>query len=111
MRGYRENHLVTDNGFNFSAEYHWPLIGAGDHNAKQRFTLIPFIDYGEAWNNSRIEQNSQRHLFSVGLGFSWQYKPVALDLFYGYAINRPKPRTKGDLQDEAVHFQVRIDAL
>lgn len=109
VRGYRENHLVTDNGFNLTAEYHWPVIG--DTNARQRLTLIPFIDYGEAWNNARIEQNTQRHLFSVGLGLSWQYKPVSLDLFYGFAINRPIPRTDGDLQDEAIHFQVKVDAL
>lgn len=111
VRGYRENHLVTDNGFNLSAEYHWPLIGGTDVNAKHQLILIPFVDYGEAWNIPRIESGVQRHLLSVGLGFNWQYKPVSLDLFYGYAINRPKPNTHGDLQDEAIHFQIRVDAL
>lgn len=111
VRGYRENHLVTDNGFSLSTEYHWPLIGSGDTNTKHNLTLIPFVDYGEGWNNSTIAKNSQRHLLSVGVGINWHYKPVTLDLYYGYAINRPKPRTQGDLQDEAIHFQVRVDAL
>jgi hemolysin activation/secretion protein len=111
VRGYRENHLVTDNGFSLSTEFHWPLIGGSEANSKHRLTIIPFVDYGEAWNNSTIAPTSQRQLFSVGVGFNWQYKPVALDLYYGYAINRPKPHGQGDLQDEAIHFQVRVDAL
>ena len=111
VRGYRENYLVTDNGFSLSAEYHWLLIGGTDFNAKHHFTLIPFVDYGEAWNISRYESGVQRHLLSVGLGFNWQYNPVSLDLFYGYAINRPKTNTHGDLQDQAIHFQIRVVAL
>jgi hemolysin activation/secretion protein len=111
VRGYRENHLVTDNGYNLSAEFHWPLIGATDADAKHSLTLIPFVDYGEAWNHYADPSDSQRHLLSIGIGFNWQYKPVSLDLFYGHALFQPKPRTEGDLQDEAVHFQIRVDAL
>lgn len=109
VRGYRENHLVTDNGFSISAEYHWPIFGAT--NAKQRLTLIPFLDYGAAWNHVEDSSSIQHHLLSIGLGINWQYKPVSVDLFYGHALFQARPNTEDDLQDEAVHFQIRVDAL
>ena len=109
VRGYRENHLVTDNAYHLSAEFHWPLSFGRD--SKQRLTLIPFIDFGEAWNNADNPNGPQKQLFSAGLGFNWRYQPIALDLYYGYAINPAQPSNRGDLQDEAVHFQVRVDAL
>lgn len=111
VRGYRENHLVTDNGYSLSAEYHWPIIGGSDTSARHRLTLVPFVDYGEAWDHVDTDSARQRRLLSVGLGFNWQYKPVSLDLFYGYPLFQPKPKTEGDIQDEAIHFQIRVDAL
>ncbi|MDD2759360.1 MAG: ShlB/FhaC/HecB family hemolysin secretion/activation protein [Methylomonas sp.] len=107
VRGYRENRLVRDQGYNLSTELHYPLIGDNDPNAEHRLTLIPFFDYGRAWNHG--EKSSD--LYSIGLGFEWQFKPVKIDLFYGYALNRPQPDQRTDIQDDGLHFQARWDVF
>lgn len=107
VRGYRENQLVRDQGYSVTTEFRLPLIGGSDANARHRLTLIPFMDYGEAWNHG--EQSAA--LFSIGAGFEWQLKPVSVGLFYGYALNEAKPQQKGDLQDDGLHFQARWDVF
>lgn len=109
VRGYRENQLVRDDGYSVSAELHYPLIGAGDAKAEHRLTLVPFIDYGEAWYVGQAAQATS--LFSIGAGLEWQLKPVRIDFYYGYALNTPKPRQSGDLQDDGIHFNARWDLL
>lgn len=111
VRGYRENHLVRDNGYNLSLEFHYPIIGGNDPQARHRLTLIPFMDYGEAWNNYEIFKGVQKTLYSMGIGFNWQLGPVSSDFFYGYAFNRPEPHTTGDPQDYGIHFQTRLDVF
>jgi hemolysin activation/secretion protein len=111
VRGYRENHLVRDNGYNVSLEFHYPVINGDGPNAKHRITLIPFMDYGRAWNYGGNAKGQQISLHSIGIGLNWQLSPVSLDLYYGYALIRAQPHTAGDLQDDGIHFQVRVDAL
>jgi len=50
-------------------------------------------------------------LFSVGAGLEWQFKPLLMQLYYGYALNRPKPKQSGDLQDDGINFNTRWDML
>ena len=107
VRGYRENHLVRDQGYTLSMEFHYPLIGGNDPSTQHRFTLIPFMDYGEAWN---LGERSDA-LWSIGAGFNWQFRPLSAEFFYGYALNKPQPRQSGNLQDDGVFFQVRLDVF
>jgi len=107
VRGYRENQLVRDQGYSLSMEVHIPLINGGDTNAIHRLTLIPFIDYGNAWNHGEHSTT----LYSIGAGCAWRFKPVSLELYYGYALNKTKPRQQGDLQDDGLHFQARWDVF
>jgi hemolysin activation/secretion protein len=108
VRGYRENQLVRDQGYSLSTEFHLPLIGGSESNAIHRLTLIPFMDYGEAWNHG---DNRSTALYSIGAGFEWQLKPVSVELYYGYALNKAKPQQKGDLQDDGLHFRARWDVF
>ena len=107
VRGYRENQLVRDQGYSLSADFRLPIIGGADPGATQRLTLIPFIDYGEAWNHG--EQSVA--LYSIGAGFEWQLKPVTAEFYYGYALNKAKPQQTGDLQDDGLHFRARWDVF
>ncbi|MDP2904102.1 MAG: ShlB/FhaC/HecB family hemolysin secretion/activation protein [Methylovulum sp.] len=107
VRGYRENQLVRDQGYSLSTELHFPLIGGNHPSARHRLTLIPFMDYGNAWNHGE----SSTELYSVGAGFEWQFKPVSVEFYYGYAINKAKPPQQGDLQDDGIHFQARWDVF
>lgn len=107
VRGYRENHLVRDEGYSLSLEFRYPIIGGNDPSTRHRFTLIPFMDYGEAWNlNGESEA-----LHSAGIGFNWEFRPLYAEFYYGYAINKPRPDFNNDLQDDGLHFQVRLDIL
>lgn len=107
VRGYRSNQLVRDNGYALSAELRYPLLDFSLWDIRSRVTLVPFMDYGEAWN---LHQSSDA-LWSIGGGFNWQMQPVTMEMFYGYPINRPKPKQSSDLQDDGVYFQVRVDVL
>ncbi len=107
VRGYRENQLVRDQGYTFSMELHYPLFGGTDPNEKQHLTMIPFVDYGRAWNH----KDTATTLSSVGLGFDWQFKRLHAELYYGYALKSKEPQPHRDLQDKGIHFQVRMDLL
>jgi hemolysin activation/secretion protein len=107
VRGYRENHLVRDEGFSVSAEFHFPLIGGSDPAAIHRFTLIPFMDYGEARNH----REKSVALHSVGIGCEWLLKPMQANFYWGHPLNKPQPQQEGDLQDDGLHFQVRLDVF
>lgn len=107
VRGYRENQLVRDQGYSLLTEFHVPLLGGNDPAAAHRLTLIPFMDYGEAWNHGE----SSDALFSVGIGFEWQFKPVLVEFFYGHKLNDVKQPQKGDIQDDGLHFQARWDVF
>ncbi len=107
VRGYRENELVRDNGYNVSSELRLPLLGGNQLNARHSLSLVPFLDYGEAWYFGQPGVA----LFSVGAGLEWQFKPVSAQIYYGHALNaRPSPTT-GDLQDSGIHFNARWDIL
>jgi hemolysin activation/secretion protein len=108
VRGYRENQLVRDDGYNISAELHYPLIG-GDADAKHKLTLVPFVDYGKAWYVDQPTNSAATTLFSLGVGLEWQFKPLFAQLYYGYALNTSKPQQTGDLQDSGIHFSARWD--
>lgn len=107
VRGYRENQLVRDQGYNFSTEFHLPIIGGNDANARHRLTLIPFMDYGEAWNHNE----RANALYSVGAGFDWQFKPISVEFYYGHALNKTAQQQNGDLQDDGIHFKARWDVF
>jgi hemolysin activation/secretion protein len=103
VRGYRTNYLVRDQGYSLSLELHYPLPGFTILNKQNRLTLIPFVDYGEAWN---LDAHADA-LWSVGAGFNWQFENLYTEFYYGYALKKPLGQQSGDLQDNGVYFQVR----
>ncbi len=48
VRGYRQDLLLTDNGFLVSAEARLPILRIPEWDTIMHFT--PFIDYGQGWN-------------------------------------------------------------
>lgn len=108
VRGYRENQLVRDQGFSVSAEFRMPLLDTG----RQQLQLIPFMDYGEAWNH--VPQSGEQGgnaLHSVGIGFEWRYQPVLVEFYYGHALLTPQNKQSKDIQDDGIHFQARWDVF
>ena len=114
VRGYRENTYVRDNGFNTSVELHYPIYN-GDTNEKNSLNLVPFWDYGGAWNNETNELGPQAtdYLFSTGIGFNWQYDRFSADFYWAHAFTPIRnPRLSAhSIQDDGIHFRVNINAF
>ncbi|MCX7096504.1 MAG: BamA/TamA family outer membrane protein [Methylococcales bacterium] len=115
VRGYRNNYLVQDNGFSLNAELHYPVLDYTLKGTAGRLELVPFMDYGAAWDVKTSWQPSPKtlDLWSVGIGLQWQHQPLMVDFFYGYALvnkpPRPLPATFDSLQDNGLYFQIRAD--
>ncbi len=111
VRGYRENQLVRDNGYAASTELHIHLVG--DSQTKYRFDLVPFFDFGAAWNNkdSTPTQQTVRHIYSAGIGFQLRMYRFSSEFFWAHRLESKSPQQHGDLQDQGIHFQARLDAF
>jgi hemolysin activation/secretion protein len=116
VRGYRTNALVRDNGYALSAEAQYPLLRYRWWETTGQVSVIPFMDYGAAWNltTSWAPYVKTASLWSVGAGLQWSHEPLLAEAFYGYALNRPE-RPRGPafdvLQDNGWYFQVRLDVF
>ena len=66
VRGYRSNLSLGDNGVIATLELQIPLL-----NNRSKINLIPFVDAGTVWSNSRTAVDANT-LASVGLGISYQ---------------------------------------
>jgi hemolysin activation/secretion protein len=110
VRGYRENQLVRDNGYSGSVEIHIPLLGDGQaYNLK----LVPFMDYGAAWNNVDITlvKPATQHLYSTGIGVQFQVPHFSGEFFWAHRLENKTIQQSGNLQDDGIHFQTRLDAF
>jgi hemolysin activation/secretion protein len=99
VRGYPQNHLVTDNAFSASAELRIPLTR--DLTTLQ---IAPFVDTGIGWNNTGKSDNN--FLLGTGVGLRWQATP---DLFLraDYGIPLLNAGDRGDsLQDNGLYFSL-----
>ncbi len=107
VRGYRENELVRDNGFSGSLEFHYPLPTI-NIPLQNRFTLVPFMDYGLGWNHH--SQTDELH--SVGIGLNWELdKYLKAEIYYAHDLITAVDKTDHNLQDEGVHFNVSVFAF
>ncbi|MBD2356049.1 ShlB/FhaC/HecB family hemolysin secretion/activation protein [Tolypothrix sp. FACHB-123] len=69
VRGYRQDYLLTDNGAFASAEVQVPILRLPKMNSVLQ--IIPFVDFGVAWNSSNRDNPDPNTLASVGLGLRW----------------------------------------
>lgn len=107
VRGYRQNELVRDQGYSVSVEFHYPIIGDFNSN-EHRLVLIPFMDYGSAWNVDGKNEN----LHSVGIGLNWQpIRYIQADFYYGYDIKKARKKDEHNIQDDGIHFNVTISSF
>lgn len=109
VRGYRENQLVRDEGYNLSMEYRYPIFGGTTTviDSLMHLNFIPFIDYGSAWNKGEKKDD----LLSAGAGFDFDWKQLHTEFYYGYGIYQPTQKQQGDLQDMGIHFKASLDVF
>ena len=108
VRGYRENQLVRDNGLTASAEFRYALFADKSGNDPYNFQLVPFLDWGSAWNEDVPSQDDETvNVYSAGLGFLWQpINGLNVDAFWGEALGDDRSNGRDDLQDDGIHFSI-----
>ena len=112
VRGYRENVLVKDNGWNASLEYRLPLarvpvpeLGDGPNDGQVKLAF--FADAGRAWD-ADAAPGAARTLYGVGIGVRWNVTADAyVHLYKGFALRNMDVRDR-DLQDSGIHFRLGI---
>ena len=105
IRGYRENQLIRDNAFIISPEVRFPVYK--DRYGKALVYLIPFVDYGIGWNSNGPREREE--IYSAGLGVT--YNPtdhISMSLYWGHGFEDFGVRNNNDLQDDGIHFQLRL---
>lgn len=104
VRGYRENFLVRDNGFLASWEARLPLYKRDAFGST--IHTMTFVDYGYSWNHNEGDQATD--LYSVGIGFRFNYKDIATFQVY-WAEPRTDVHIDGtNLQDDGLHMSFRL---
>jgi len=102
VRGYRENQLVRDYGFDSSLEYRYPLLK--DATGRSVLALAPFVDAGGGKNNELPDGPNPNFIYSAGVGLRWDPTPkIHAEVYWGHSF-RSVDNDDNSLQDSGVHF-------
>jgi len=104
VRGYRENTLVRDQAILLSAELRYPLL---ENETYGRIELVPFIDYGKAWNR---DSTVKEELLGIGIGLKWNIQDrVDAALYLAHDVKKAPKHSQYNLQDSGIHFRLTFD--
>ncbi len=106
VRGYRQDALLSDNGFLMSAELRVPIARLSKLNADLQ--LSPFIDFGTGWNTDdrALEVNT---LLGTGFGLLLQTEDrLSARLDWGIPLI-DSDSTGDSLQENGVYFQLKYN--
>ena len=110
VRGYREFTQLGDNAFLGSLETRIPVYTSAI--GEELLYLVPFFDYGRAWNTNTIVNPSPDWLGSVGVGTIWNFwRGSRFELYWGLRLNPPAQAHHTNLQDYGVHLQLVVQAF
>lgn len=102
--GYLQHSLLTDNGIFASAEVQLPVLRV--FRGKGVIQVVPFVDFGTAWNSSGQANPSPNTLASVGLGLQWQQDNFTARLDWGIPlVSVDSPYGTG--QENSLYFSVQ----
>ncbi|MCU0548272.1 MAG: ShlB/FhaC/HecB family hemolysin secretion/activation protein [Leptolyngbya sp. Prado105] len=102
VRGYRQDALLTDNGFLFSTELRLPIFRPRGGLVQ----LTPFLDLGTGWNRSG-ENPETNTLLGAGLGLLWrQGENFSARIDFGFPLVSIKNERR-TLQENGIYFSIR----
>lgn len=110
VRGYAENQLVRDMGYQASLEFHVPVLRGEDD--RKTLTLVPFVDMGGGWNSETktpFGTTARDHETIVSAGIGLLYLPtenIRAELYWGHAFTDFPGSGDGGLQDQGIHFRL-----
>jgi hemolysin activation/secretion protein len=106
VRGYRQNQITGDSGFQGSLEFQLPM--ARDTEGNSILKLLPFIEAGTVWNTTGAEtgQPQSQSIVGIGTGLLWQpSRNFSIRIDYGIPLikfNNPS----NTLQDSGLYFSL-----
>lgn len=108
VRGYRQDALLSDNGWLASTELRLPILRIEDWDSVLQ--VAPFFDLGIAWNNDRNGEDrpelDSNVLAGVGLGLRWQTGDrLTARLDWGIPLVDVDDRDE-TLQEQGLYFSV-----
>ena len=108
IRGYRQDILLTDNGFLASAEARFPLIKA--RKVDGVLHLIPFLDIGKGWNLGD-DDPSPSALVGTGLALQWQQDDLTTRIDIGLPLVDVDTRDDNSLQEMGIYMSLEWEAF
>ncbi|MGK7939012.1 MAG: ShlB/FhaC/HecB family hemolysin secretion/activation protein [Crocosphaera sp.] len=105
VRGYRQDYLLTDNGFFLTTEIRVPVLRAFKNQGVLQ--IVPFLDYGMGWDNetNAIDHNN---LASMGLGLVGRFNNFQLRFDWGYPLIKVENRDR-TWQENGLYFTLSYD--
>ena len=104
VRGYRQDALLTDNGFFSSAEVRLPVYQA--RSIESVLSVAPFLDMGIGWNDNSDNNPEDNLLLGLGMGLQWQMGDQ-LNARIDYGIPLTSVEDSGNtLQEDGFYFSV-----
>lgn len=104
LRGFRQDALLTDNGLLFSTEVRIPVLRIPEISGL--IQIVPFFDFGKAWNCQSSTNPNPSTLASIGMGLRFQMSDrltIRLDL--GIPLSRISSEKK-TLQENGIYFSI-----
>jgi len=107
VRGYRQDLLVTDNGFLLSSEVRITILRVPEWQGILQ--IVPFVDFGVGWNNTQGSDPDPNSLVGVGLGLQWTVSD-SLSARFDWGI--PLIEVKGSdttWQENGIYFTINYN--
>ena len=104
VRGYRQDALLTDNGFFTSTEVRFGVYQTPSRESS--LSVVPFFDFGVGWNDNSDNNPEDNTLIGLGLGLQWQTGDrFNARLDYGIPLTDVE-NNDNTLQEEGIYFSV-----
>ncbi len=106
LRGFRQNARSGDNGIRLSLESRF--VVARNEDGRTVLQLVPFVDLGTVWNNSRNLNLLPSQNFLAGGGLGILFEPIKrLNLRLDYALPFVNLSDRGsNLQESSLYFSI-----
>jgi len=104
VRGYRQDAILSDNGFFASAEVRIPVLRIPQWEALLQ--VAPFVDVGTTWNLSGFENPEPRTLASIGVGLRYQMGSNLTARFDWGQRLVAYPGDRNSLQEKGLYFSL-----
>jgi len=103
IRGYRQDTLLTDNGWLAGVELRLPILRIPEVDGVLQ--LAPFLEVGRGWNSGDTTDPENSVLASTGIGLLWRQNNLSARLDWGIPLTSFS--SSGEtLQENGIHFSV-----